>query len=89
MLWELCEFSHQLEPFGSNGHQLLDLGLIVLLSRESKIGQGYRVEIVIRKSDKPESDAAEFYDFIHNPLKLSLSRLLAIRSPHATKGTML
>jgi hypothetical protein len=61
---ELGELSHEEETFGADGGEFFELGGVVLLARETEVGEGDGVEVVVGEGDEAEADLAEVDDLV-------------------------
>ncbi len=86
---ELGQLFHQLKALMADRGQLFKLGGIVLLTRQAKIGQGDRIEVIVGQGNELEPDAAQGDDFVDDGLEFPLPGLLSVGAPDAAEGTML
>ena len=69
--------------------QLLQPRHVALPLGHRQVGQGHRIEVIVREGDKAEATTAQFRNFCHDVVDGALPRLLSIRPPHRAERTML
>ena len=69
--------------------QLRQFGVVFLLSGQPQIGQGDRIEIVVRQGDIAEALAPQLDNFFNDALKTPLPRFLPIGAPDRAKRAVL
>ena len=89
VLGQQGQFLHEVEPLVANLLQLGYTRRVALLFRQMDVGDGHRVKVIVGQSNEAVPETPELDDFVNDHIRLALARLLPVRAPNRTEGTML